>query len=474
MPGGPSLAWEWTGERLIVENDRYGVLPLFWSEGPGQIAVSTSIDALLDAGVRARLDDGALAVFLRIGFFVGEDTPFAAIRALPPSARLEWSRAGATVQSAWTTPARIDARRDDLIDRFGDAVARVAAAHAGAAGGRTALLLSGGHDSRHILFALDEAGARPRTCVTVEPYPPSGGDEIEIARRIAAAIGVEHVVLAQRTDRLSAEREKNALTDCCADEHVQFLPLRDYFAGRGDLVFDGLAGDVLSQSQRLDADLHRLFADGSFDDVADRVLGDARSIEPALQGLLTQEALARFPRSAAAARVAAEAAKHADAPNPIASFFFFSRMRREIALAPYALLGAPVSTPFLDEAIVSLFLSAPFEAVRDRRLHTDLLERRYPRFSAIPFAGKERGRDVPARVRRDAAALAARIAVHRGSLVGRAGALARTARAFATGRSAHLWFLPRLAHLLDVEARARGISPPRPPRGGAATPAAAS
>ena len=475
MPGGPSLRWEWNGERLLVENDRCGVLPLFWSEAPGRIAISTSIDALLGAGISPHLDDGALAVFVRTGFFVGEDTPFAAIRALPPSGRLLWSRGGATLQSAWTAPAPAGALREEIVDRFADTLARVVAAHAAAGDRPVAVLLSGGHDSRHIAFALAEAGQPPRECVTVEPYPPFAAEDVAIARLVADAIGVDHVLIPQRADRVAAERDKNTLTNCCADEHAQFLPLRDYFARRDDLVFDGLAGDVLSQSQRLDPALHSSFADGRFDDVAERVLGDAASMEPALQGLLTSAAMARLPRTTAAARVRAQAAMHAGAPNPIASFYFFSRMRREIALAPYALLDvAAVSTPFLDAAIVDLLLSVPFEIVRDRRLHTDALHRRYPRFASIPFAGREPGRDVPARVRRDAAALAARLAAHRGSLVRRGAALARTARAFATGRRAHLWFLPRLAHLMDVEERAAGIIPPAPPRSAAATPTPAS
>ena len=474
MPGGPSIRWEWNGDRLLVENDRYGVLPLYWSESPGRIAVSTSIDALLDTGVPPRLDDGALAVFLRTGFFVGEDTPFEAIRALPPSARLEWSRAGASVASAWTPPAPTGASRHEIVDGFGERVARVVAAHA-AASDRRAVLLSGGHDSRHILFALDEAGMLPHECVTVEPYPPSGAEDVAVARHVAAAVGVDHVLVPQRNDRIAAERLKNALTNCCADEHVQFLPLRDYFMRRDDLVFDGLAGDVLSQSQRLDPDLHRLFEDGRFDEAADRVLGEAESIEPALQRLLTKQAMRRFPRGAAIARVGAQAARQAGAPNPIAGFYFFSRMRREIALAPYALLDvAPVSTPFLDEAIVDLMLSVPFEIVRDRRLHTDALQRRYGARAQIPFAGKEPGRDVPARVRREAGALAARLAAHRGSIVDRAATLARTARALATGRSAPLWFLPRVAHLIDVEERALGIIPPAPPPTAPAMPTAAS
>jgi hypothetical protein len=55
------------------------------------------------------------------------------------------------------------------------------------------------------------------------------------------AVGVPHIVVPQRRDRIAAESEKNGLTSFCADEHAQFLPLRDYFAANRCAVFDGLA-----------------------------------------------------------------------------------------------------------------------------------------------------------------------------------------------------------------------------------------
>src|SRR5262245_36429160 len=78
--------WTWNGERLTIDRDRFGVYPLFYSVRTNAIAVSTSVDALLASGVSTALDDAAMAVFLRTGFFVSDDTPFAAIRAVPPSA----------------------------------------------------------------------------------------------------------------------------------------------------------------------------------------------------------------------------------------------------------------------------------------------------------------------------------------------------------------------------------------------------
>src|SRR5439155_1603673 len=75
-PDGVFAEWKWDGRRLRVRNDRYGVHPLFYYATANEIAVSTSVARLLAGGAPADFDGDAIAVFLRLGFFVGEDTPF--------------------------------------------------------------------------------------------------------------------------------------------------------------------------------------------------------------------------------------------------------------------------------------------------------------------------------------------------------------------------------------------------------------
>jgi asparagine synthase (glutamine-hydrolysing) len=446
--------WRWEDGRLEIERDRWGVQPLFWSVTPTSVHVSPSIEALLAAGIPAELDDAAMAVFLRTGFFVGDDTPFASIRALPPATSITWTPQGASLGGAWRYPRTSSINRAAAVQRFADCFTAAVDRRLRAASAPVAVPLSGGHDSRHILLAMHELRRLPDRCVTVHPYPPAAGDDVAVARTVAAALGVRHVVLQQRTRRVAAEHEKNVLTHYCADEHVQFLPLRDYFGLQPCDVFDGLAGDVLTQSQRLDATLHADFVEGRFERIAQRVLGDATTIEPALARLLTRHGTDRFTRRLAVSRLADEASRHADAPNPIAGFFFFSRMRREVALAPYALLDiCPVSTPFLDAELAQLLLSLPFSVVADRRLHTETLQRRYPAFAHLPFDRKQKGREDRGGGRRSAAALLA-LAVRSGSAIVDTRAIAaRALRALATGASGHLWFLPRMVQLLDVERR---------------------
>src|SRR5262249_2679103 len=193
-------------------------------------------------------------------FFIGDDTPFAAVRAVPPSGRWTWSADEGVRTTGWQPPRASAFSRKQSIERFAAALtASVTRCLAETKQPVVVLPLTGGHDSRHILFALTELGQAPDRCVTAIPYPPNAPEDVEVAATLAATFNIPHDVIPRRPQRLAAEREKNRLTHYCTDEHVQLLPLRDYFRRQPATVFDGLGGDVLSQCQRLDPALHRAF-----------------------------------------------------------------------------------------------------------------------------------------------------------------------------------------------------------------------
>ena len=161
--------WAWDGERLIAANDRFGVQPLYYASEAGTLRISPSVGALLRSGASPALDDAALAVFVRIGFFVGEDTPFRAIRALPPGACAEWRAGRFEVRSDRAHPAPSTLGRDEAIDAFAQLFTRAVERRLQASASPIAVPLSGGHDSRHIVLALHALGRPPDRCVTVEP-----------------------------------------------------------------------------------------------------------------------------------------------------------------------------------------------------------------------------------------------------------------------------------------------------------------
>src|ERR1044072_2227457 len=84
QPDGIFAEWNWDGSKLIVTNDRYGFLGLYYFVSDDGIAISPSLTRVVALGAPTAFDDAALAVFLRLSFFIGEDTPFKAIRVVSP------------------------------------------------------------------------------------------------------------------------------------------------------------------------------------------------------------------------------------------------------------------------------------------------------------------------------------------------------------------------------------------------------
>lgn len=67
---GIFVEWSWDGNRLTVENDRYGFYPVYYYCNGDEICISPSIMRLLEEGAPRELDYTALSVFLRIGFYI--------------------------------------------------------------------------------------------------------------------------------------------------------------------------------------------------------------------------------------------------------------------------------------------------------------------------------------------------------------------------------------------------------------------
>ncbi|EFE66073.1 LOW QUALITY PROTEIN: conserved hypothetical protein, partial [Streptomyces viridosporus ATCC 14672] len=197
-PGPPAegvfAGWRWDGERLVARNDRYGVCPLFYRAGGGSLALSPDPLALLPEDGPVELDHDALAVFLRTGFFLAEDTAFAQVRALPPAATLTWDTGGLRLRSDGPprpgAAAMTEAQAvDGFVDLFRASVARRLP------GEPYDLPLSGGRDSRHILLELCRRGAPPRRCVSGAKFPPDPGADARVAAALAGRLGLPHTVV---------------------------------------------------------------------------------------------------------------------------------------------------------------------------------------------------------------------------------------------------------------------------------------
>jgi asparagine synthase (glutamine-hydrolysing) len=379
--------WKWDGARLTVRNDRYGFFPLFYVHDADGVCVSPSLVTLLEQGAPTTLNVAGLAVFLRLGFFIGDDTPFEAIRVLPPGATLEWQDGSFHIASQGPVIAKTrHIPYEEAIDTYA-ALFKAAIRRFAPPSDKFVVALSGGRDSRHILLELCEAGFRPDACVTQRYFPPSLDEDTAIAAQLCRVLDLKHVIVEQSPSRLSAELRKNVLTHFCADEHSWALPLADYIRGRWDYVYDGLAGDVLSAGLFLTAKHLALFETGDFDALANEIMEN----DGYLSCLLPAREYKRFNRALAIQHLVSELRRHADAPNPVGSFYFYNRTRREIALYSFSLLGeAAVSlTPYLDRELYDFLASLPAHFFLTHQFHTQTILRAYPRYAHILYESRE-------------------------------------------------------------------------------------
>jgi hypothetical protein len=385
--------WSWDGVTLSVRNDPYGFHPLFYVSRPGEIGVSTSILRLLGTGAAADLDYEAIAVFLRLGFYVGNDTPFRSIRAVPPGARFTWTRGELTVSGGYWygKPQRLtrDGALDAYIAAFREAIRRTPAVD-----DRVVVPLSGGRDSRHILLELCHLGRPPAMTVTIPRYPPRPSEDERVAAMIAERARVRHTLLDQPENRLDAEMRKNWLTHLCADEHAWYMALVDYLEQEATTVYDGMGGALSVAGRFLSPQNLRLFDGCLFSELAETLLRNFGIwSEDLLQHVLAEDLRPRLARRVAVERLATDLALHAAAPDPSKSFNFWNRTRREIALVPYGLMNRvpQVFSPYLDVDVYELLSSLPPSHLSpdltspNKSFHSDAIKRAYPAFADIPF-----------------------------------------------------------------------------------------
>jgi asparagine synthase (glutamine-hydrolysing) len=332
------------------------------------------------------LDYEAVAVFARLGFFVGDATPWTGYRAVAPPGMNDAARS-----SIWDEPEPVEPihgrSRSELVatyvDLFRQAIARLPHVEP------LALGLSGGADSRHILLELVRQGRGPRVLLTVERSPAD--QDPPVARALAEHFSIPHRTIRARQSYRD-ELEKNRATSFLTDEHSWVAAYGAALAHETRESFDGLGGDVLSAGPWLWP--HRLEHLDDAEYIAESLMWP----EEAVRASLAPQFYELVPRDLAKTAVIAEYERWRDEANPIGAFYFRNAMRRETTLQPFGLLH-PIAmhTPFLDPELVSFLRSIPAEELVGRTFHREAIRTGYPEAAHIPF-DKDRKASVPRRV----------------------------------------------------------------------------
>ncbi|WP_417626844.1 hypothetical protein [Pararhodobacter aggregans] len=433
-PRGLWGEWGWDGDRLTARVDPLGYFTLFVYQKGGQVGVSPSIFQLLAAGADAEVDPVAMAVFHRVGFFVGGDTPFKHIKVLPPDGRLDWQAGQGRISGGPAAPKTLDVSREQAVEGFIELPRAAIRRFLQDWDGPIALPLSGGRDSRHILLEMAHQGRLPETCVTFHHGGKVLNAEVQAARAVAERVGVRHSILGHPRYRMRDALRALVMTQLCADEHAQMMPMHDFLSGSDYAAVDGIGGDILTNPDDWAAGFMERARRGDYE-------GIARGMAEGHGGVISREGhrggagtwLSPDLEDAAIARIAEEVRAYDAAPDPYQAFWFYHRTRREISFVSTAVMGgaAMVFCPYLDPDFVEFGLSLPWSVTCDQKLHDDAIFRAYPAFKDIPFAAGFRNRPLPRfRAHRltntlDSLRIAA-LAGQGGAMAGMQAALART------------------------------------------------
>lgn len=388
-PDGIFAEWAWDGSRLTVKNDRYGMFPLYYCSFENEIFLSTSIRQMLDVGAPRDLDYDALAVFIRVGLFIGDDTPFKHIKALPPDVSFFWENGNLTIKGHYPVNKPVDISEDDAIDQF-TALFRQSMQRRLPKDEKFILPLSGGKDSRHILLELDHLGCKPESTITLRPYPPYYDEDIRVAKLVSEAVGVGHIALERKNSYLTDELRALEIMSCCSDEHSWFLALADYLKGKTRMFYDGIAGDWLSGAtgHLRPGGVPEVFHVNDHAATCKKLFETwGRPNDHFLRWMLDKDFLHKASLDRAVEHLSGELRKHVPMHSPVRSFYFWNRVRRKIALSPYAVNAGveKVYSPYLDHDLFDFFDSLPADIINIGRLHAKTIERAYPKYAHIPY-----------------------------------------------------------------------------------------
>ena len=249
------LVWDEAAGKVHILDDRVGSMWVQHAHTPEGVAFAPEAKALFRLlPLPPTIDFAGMVSFLNLGYPVGTLTLFEGVRLLAPAQRWTVDLRTAAVEQTRTWVQRFEPDRrltlGGAAELLYEAFLRCAQSPLGRAGQRAWMAMTGGYDSRVLLYLLSQAGEKPELAVTWGATDAEPESDPPVARRLAAAVGLNH-----RFYRYSAETTAanvvawGGLSELASDNPGYFAAGSGLLFDHGSLPADGVyIGDVVIAS----------------------------------------------------------------------------------------------------------------------------------------------------------------------------------------------------------------------------------
>ena len=317
------------------------------------------------------------------------------IRRGMPGLSLVWKEG--RLHESWTLPSRKKTHTPyaraikDFNNRFASSMNRCLERSRN----HIALPLSGGRDSRHILYEMLKQGRAPNDVFTAQLGRRNDPlSDHAIAKEVASRNGLPHRTITIEPKKMHYyEQRKNLLCGIPGEEGSWMVPVAETLhSEHAHSIYDGIGGDILSAGLFLSKERMDLMRNRRYTRLADCLLQRANTRCPLPASFrLANKILGTEKLSPERARkeLTNELALHDHQHNPTTSFFFLNRTLGVIANTSFGIYQncGHVFTPFLDDEVFSLLFSMPEEMFFDKNFHDVAIIQNYPQIASVPYTG---------------------------------------------------------------------------------------
>ena len=177
--------WDARARRLVLARDRFGIKPLYFRDGGGELAFASELDAL----PRGEIDPDAVDAFLAFNSIPAPLSIFKEIRKLPAGHLLTWQD-GVVAIERFARPGPLEVRHDadeaELVEECRARLRDSVRAHL-VADVPVGVLLSGGVDSGALAALAAEESSEPVRTFSIG-FAEASFDELGGARAVARAL----------------------------------------------------------------------------------------------------------------------------------------------------------------------------------------------------------------------------------------------------------------------------------------------